>query len=99
VAIAGDVGPVTTISFTAGMCGSVTKSTSWSRCSVTVRFPTARSPSPRAMSGSSRSRVVGTISTVIGRFWSRFAYFWLSQLSNPRTLSALSPRSFPRSLK
>ena len=57
----GEAGPVTTISSTVFTAAGATKSTSFSRSSVTVRLPTAMSASPSTTSGSSLSRVAGTM--------------------------------------
>ncbi len=87
VAIAGDLGPVTTTSDTGFWSAGATKSTVFLRSSVAVRLPAAMSASPSTTPLSSLSRVVGIMTTVIGRLPSVFAYFALMYLSKSRMVS------------
>ena len=57
----GETGPVTTISSTVRTDAGDTMSTVFSRSGVTVRFPNAMSARPSTTSGSSLSRVAGTM--------------------------------------
>jgi len=77
VAIAGDLGPVMTSSETGLWSDGATKSTRFLRSSVAVRLPAAMSPVPSITPPSSLSRVVGRMTTVIGRLSSCFRYFLL----------------------
>ncbi len=71
-AMAGALGPVTTISLTPLRSGGVRKSTMAWRDSVTVMLPPAMSPSPSATPEISLSRVVGMMTTVKRRLlWHR----------------------------
>ena len=73
----GDFGPLSTSSETGCTLPGATRSTSFRRSSVTVRLPTAMSASPSATFVNSTSRVVGLMTTVMGRLPSCFLYFWL----------------------